>query len=360
MNYHWSKSPISILVITVSLILLGAGCSINLGGSSSKKDGGVFRSDDHGQTWRAKNFISQDKKSTVTLNDVSARDLFIDPSDNKKIFLSTTDQGIWLTTNGGDQWQATSLRTGGQSCISIDPNDSTVIYTASGINVWKSIDAGKNWKTVYTEPQKNQIITCVVVDPSHPEIIWTMTSGGKIMRSDNRGFTWALMTTLAAFTPRYAIIDPLGNGRVVIFTRQNGIYEIAADGKTWRNINQPLKKFKGGTTINDVNIVGRENPVWFLATSYGLLQSTDRGATWVAISTLLNPSTDPLQNVAVNPQQPLEIFITSQQKLHHSIDGGQSWTVSSLPTTRLPVHFMFTPGDPDRLYFATYYVPKKK
>lgn len=360
MNYQWSKSTANILIVVGCLVLLGAGCSISLGGSGAKKDGGVFRSDDHGQTWRAKNFVSQDKKTTVSLNDVSARDLYIDPNDNQKIFLSTLGQGIWLTTNGGDQWQATSLRTGDQTCISLDTNDPTVVYATSGINVWKSIDAGKNWKTVYTEPQKSQTVTCVVVDPNHPEIIWAMTSGGKIMRSDNRGFTWTLMTTLASFTPRRAIIDPLGNGRVIIFTKTNGIYEIAADGKTWRNINQPLKKFKGGTTINAVNIIGLESPVWFLATSYGLLQSNDRGETWVAIPTLLNPSTEPLQNVAVNPQQPLEIFITSQQKLHHSIDGGQSWTVSTLPTSRLPVHFMFTPGDPDRLYFATYYVAKKK
>lgn len=355
----WPKRYRLVLVALSGLVLMGQSCSISIG-NTQPLDGGVWRSDDHGQTWQTKNFVSRTKKKTVTIGDVTGQSFAFRPREPQTIYLATRENGVWFTDHDGDQWQQTSLRTGGYGCLDFDPLNPDIIYVVSGTLALKSIDAGKTWKTTYTESQPGQTVSCIAVDPNRGNVIWLTTSGGKIIRSDDYGQTWTLKLTMAAFTPRRLWVDPDGSGRVYIFTQTQGIWSVEGDASSSKDLSPSLKLFRGSAEIRSVEIHHYPAATWWIATRGGLLTSPDRGATWTLIKTLVTAGSVAINTVAVNPQNSLDIFITTNQKLHHSTDGGLTWTVTTLPTARLPILLTFNPSNPDRLYFATFRPEKKK
>lgn len=223
----------------------------------------------------------------------------------------------------------------------------------------KSTDGGLTWKSVYTESQPGQGVSCVVLNPVQSKTVWASSSGGKLIRSLDEGRTWTLMQTLPAFVPRSMYIDNDPNEKIYIFTRNKGIVVADTVANGWQDMSKALKKFAGGMEINDVRIVAGTPNVWIIATKFGLLQSLDKGTTWTEIKTLVNPGSVAIQNIAINPRQFTEMFLTTTNKLHHTTDGGATWTVTSLPTSRTPVWLNFDPQIVDRLYFSTFKPLKK-
>ncbi|MBI2984531.1 MAG: hypothetical protein HYY50_02805 [Candidatus Kerfeldbacteria bacterium] len=348
------------LVVTLAaLLLLGQGCTIRIG-QPTTNDGGVFRSDDHGQTWMQKTFVGRQKKRLLTISDVSGVALVFDPRDHKHIFLGTRVNGLWQTTDSGEHWQPTTLRAGRFDCLSFDPDNSQILYTASGSTVLKSTDGGGSWSPVYLEAQPGHIVKCVIVNPLAGNEIWALTSGGKLILSQDYGQRWTVRTTMTPLEPRRLTFDFDGSGRIYVFSTTGGIYVIRDHGTTVENLSAPLQSFSGGSDIRAVTIVSGPTPSWYLGTLYGLLVSHDRGLTWTSIPTLVTPRSVAIENVAVNPRQSDEIFIIAGQKLHRTTNGGTSWSVSTLPTKRIPTLLTFDPTDPDQLYISTLKPVKKK
>ncbi len=346
----WSK----LALLSVGLVLMGQSCSINIGGTT-RLDGGIFRSDDHGQTWQQKNYVGTNKNGQVNIGNVTTRTLNFIPSASGTIYIGTLANGIWSTTNSGDTWKSTSIRAGDYECLAFDPLNSQVMYTTAGQIILKSIDGGQSWSTVYTEPQPGQAVNCVQVSPANGNIIWATTSGGKIILSTDYGLHWTLIHTLAAIQPRLLYIPPEAPDQLYIFTRTNGIFHSLRLGQEWVDMTPALQTFAGATDIRQIDITPHG---WYLATAYGLLASTDHGGTWASIHNLVTNGSVAIQTVAVNPNNASEIFITSGQQIQHTTNGGQNWSVVSLPTSRLPVLLTFDPNVKDRLYFATFTAKK--
>lgn len=344
----WPK----LLIAAGALLLTGQSCSIRLG-TTGRLDGGIFRSDDHGQTWIQKNFIGHQRKQSIYLDDVSTRVIAFDPTASDHLYLGTVYNGIWETMNAAEQWKATSLRSGEYNCLSFDTLNPKVMYTASGAVVLKSVDGGQQWTAIYTESQPDQVVTCVIVNPGIDREVWAITSGGKIILSSDYGQRWTLVAQVPPMNPRLMHFD--SNGTLYIFSRANGIWRGDDHGTSWTNITPALQKFGGATDIRAVDI-NRQG--WYIATARGLLKSTNRGVSWIEIPTLVTAGSVPLQNVAVNPLNGQDIFVTAGPRLLHTTNGGATWAVTTLPTGRTPTLLTFDPGKSDRLYFTTFKVKK--
>lgn len=356
-NFSWSRSSRFGLALAAFLVM-GQSCSISIG-NSTVLDGGVYRSDDSGLTWKQKTFVRQDGRKTIQINDASVLGFAFAPRNSQNIYLGTRENGVWRTTNGGDKWQATSLRTGGYRCLAFDPDNPDIIFTASGTTVLKSEDAGIQWKTVYNESQPAHTVTCVVTDPVQSGDVWATTSGGKVLLSRDFGETWTLTQTLKPFVPRRLYLPPDASGRIYIFTERTGIYLLTGYGSQVEDLTKPLQTIPGATDVRTVTIIDGVQSGWYLGTLHGLLYSADTGASWRVIPTLVTPSSIAISNVAVRPNNPDDVFITVGQKLHHTIDGGQSWEVTNLPSARIPTWLALDPSNPDRLFFSTLKPPKK-
>ncbi len=344
--------PVAILIMT------GQSCSIpfmTTSSSQSTTDGGVFRSDNHGQTWKQKS--AGDKQNPKGVQNISIRTLVQDSRDPARLMIGTLENGIWLTSNAGETWKPTSLTTGEVNCISVNPADPDIQYASRGGTVQKSIDNGLNWKSVYADGQR-QSVTCVLADRLRTDTVWATTSGGKLLRSDDAGKSWAIALKVSKLFPRKIVQEDQVQDHLYVFTRTSGIIDIDIAASNWQDLSGALKKYPGATTINGVSVTFGAPTVWTIATNYGLLQSFDRGSTWSTVSTLVTPGTAAIQNVAVNPRDQQELFVTIGNKLHHSRDRGATWTVLSIPTTRTPVALQYDSANIDRLFVGTFLVTK--
>lgn len=349
-----STSPFNRIafVAVASLLVMGQSCSLPFFGSQQDQtDGGIFRSDDHGQSWKQKNLLKTGQGNS-TIRDVSVRTLVPDPQVADRWFLGSVGQGVFVTTNGGDSWEATSLKTGDFSCIAFQPTDHEVMYASAGTSVVKSINAGKDWKTVYSDTQGGAM-GCVVVSPQAPLTIFALTTSGKVLQSIDGGKNWALLLTVRSITPRLMLVSPDAH-QLTVFGKTEGIFVIDIVNKSWQDISKALKDYPGAKSIRSVSALETPQPLWHIATSYGLLRSVDHGATWQPIKTLDAPGTVAIQNVVVNPSDTKEIFISVGKKIERTSDGGTTWTVSSVATTRSLVQLQLDPNSVDRLFVATF------
>lgn len=354
-----SASKRRIIVAVLALATLGQSCSLSLG-NSQPKDGGFYRTDDQAASWRQKTFIRTDKNRRVGLDDATVLFLQIDPKNSDRLYAGIRGLGLWTSANRGDKWSVTGLKTGSYRCLSFDPKNEKILYIASGGQIRKSFDQGKTWAVIYTEPQAQQSIDCLTVDPSRDNVLWAVTSGGKVLRSTDFGANWTLVNTVKKLTGILMMrIDPVTNG-LVIFTSRRGIHRLDASGTQATDISASLDVYKDARSIADVDwVVTLTGTRWYLATRYGVIYSADSGTTWQAVSTLLNPNSTAVANIAVNPSDPAEIFITTGRRLHRTLDGGASWAITTFPSTRQPVWLTFDPTNPDRLYVGTFVAEKK-
>lgn len=343
--------PTFVLAVA-SLLVMGQSCSIPfLGSKQDATDGGIFRSDDHGQSWKQKNVLKTSKGNS-TLRNVSVRTLVPDPQVQDRWLVGTVGQGVYLTKNAGESWESTSLKTGDFSCIAFQPTDHEVIYATAGTSIVKSINGGKNWKTIYSDTQ-GAAMGCIIVSPQAPLTIFGITTNGKVLQSIDGGKNWTLLLTTRSISPRLMLVSPNAE-QLTVFGKTQGIFVIDIVHASWQDISKSLKDFVGAKTIRSVSALETPKPLWYIATSYGLLRSVDHGATWQPIKTLDTPGTVAIQNVVVNPQDTNELFISVGKKIERTSDGGATWTVSSVSTSRSLVQLQLDPTNIDRLFVATF------
>jgi hypothetical protein len=201
--------------------------------------GGVWRTDDalkNLPTWK---YLS----GSFGINAVSS--IALDPNDPNTVWVGTGEAnasadseagvGIYKSTDGGDTWtgplgkphfNARSVGT-----IAVDPTNSNTIYagTTRGVRgissvlsggavslapgapifgLWKSVDGGANWNFIFNgaqtttgcksaTPVARNLTPCsprgvrrVVLDPSHPNIVYASAYARGVWRSNDGGSTW--------------------------------------------------------------------------------------------------------------------------------------------------------------------------
>jgi len=129
--------------------------------------------------------------------------IIVDPNDDDTWYAGAPAGGIWKSTDAGDTW--TNLFDDfpqiGVSGIAIDPNDSNIVYIATGdddagdsysIGVFKSLDGGQTWNQTGLNPDNstpNLLMNEIFLDPADSNIVWVGTSVG-LQKSTDGGDTF--------------------------------------------------------------------------------------------------------------------------------------------------------------------------
>ncbi len=160
--------------------------------------------------------------------------------------------GVYKTTNGGQDWQATGLSFGQETLdetlirrVLISPDDSNILLAAGVNGIYKSNDAGDNWTQI------------------REDLIWD------IEQDFNNG-------NIVYATPGYVVT--LGKG-------QAGLLKSTDFGETWTALNPG---FPGNQSIARVEIgltPETSDYIYLVATDlsggfYGFYRSVDAGLTW--------------------------------------------------------------------------------
>jgi photosystem II stability/assembly factor-like uncharacterized protein len=277
-------------------------------------DGGIFRTDNGGTTWKA--LFQHQKVASIGA-------IAIDPRNPSVIWVGTGEanvrndvsfgDGVYKSTDGGRHWKRVGLAHTFQiSRIVVNPHNPNIVLVAAMGSPWannpqrgvyRTTDGGKKWtKVLYRGPGVG--ISDMAIDPANPQIVyaatyqyrrkpWTYSGGGSadaIYKSIDGGATWSRLKGHGLPTKPVARI-----GLAVAASSPNVVYAVIGSnqGVLWR--------------------------------------SSDYGENWALVSKNQEVDSRPFyfSHIEVDPKRPNHVFAISNNLLVSS-DGGHNFhTIAS-------------------------------
>ncbi len=139
-------------------------------------------------------------------------DIAVSSVDKSTWYVAVGSGGLWKTTNRGVSWESIfdSQKSYSIGTVTIDPNNSEVIWVGTGENVsgrhvawgdgvYKSLDGGNTW--VQMGLVKSEHIGKILVDPRNSDVVFVAaegplwSNGGErgVYKTNDGGKTWQLV-----------------------------------------------------------------------------------------------------------------------------------------------------------------------
>ena len=299
------------------------------------RDGGVYSSHDGGVSWgQDAQFSAGEQKDFVRANVFT---LAFHPGDAQILYAATsaglfmrseTEQGRWLGLVVGRPVFA----------IDIDPKDRQTVFIATENELGQGEIARSQGEVfdflqVFTTPTTTERVIDVAVDFFDTNTVLALTSRGAFLRSDDGGDSWRIAHRFEGGNAKKLLIDP-GDSRVLYVVTNEGLFSSIDKGDTWREKTRALASFSGGNVIHDMAVAANNSLLLYLATDYGILRSQNGAATFSGVEFLFPFGTEPITAVALFPQDSRKVWVAVGPQIYQSTDGGESWQVRSLSTTR--------------------------
>jgi len=345
----------SFALAAAGLLLTAQSCSISFR-TSKQLDGGAFRSRDAGITWQqSANAGTNAKGRPVLIDGINVAYIRYDAQDPRILYLGSLGGGIFRSDNSGESWSRTGLTQGTYPAFAIDPSSTAVLYAASGGTILKSADSGATWTPIYIESKPDRGITDLAVRPGEVNQVLAATTTGELLLSRDYGNTWELYSNIGVVDSIVRLFfAPGSTTRVYGLTPGNSLFASDDAGATWKSLAPSLAAFPGGTAISSIATLPDRPGVLYIASTYGLLKTSDGAATWEPIQTLVPFASQPIQFVAVNPKATNVIYVVVGNRLRKSEDGGQTWDAKiTLPTGRLVSSLALNVENPEELFIGT-------
>lgn len=290
-------------------------------------------------------------------------DIAVSPTDKNTWYIAVGSGGLWKTTNRGISWKPVfdSQKSYSIGSVTIDPNNSDVIWVGTGENVsgrhvawgdgvYKSLDGGKSWNQMGLK--KSEHIGKILVDPRNNDVVFVAaegplwSSGGErgLYKTMDGGKTWQLTLNIdqntgvtdiefnpsnpdvmyaAAYQRRRQTWSLMAGGP------KSGIYKSTDNGDTWRQI-------KTGLPSGDIGKIGlavtQANSEIVYATieandsEKGFYRSLDKAESWEKRNSYISGGTGPhyYQEIEASPQNP-ELVYQMDVFYHVTRDGGKTF-----------------------------------
>ncbi len=269
-------------------------------------------------------------------------------SEPKTFYFGSVGGGIWKTTDAGVNWRPIAdgqIKTGDVGALAVSESDPSVIYAgmgescvrgnaSNGDGVYKSVDAGRTWKNVGL--QQTYHIGAVKIHPKNPDIVYVAALGHLwgpnpergVYRSLDGGQTWKLVLTKGNEAGAVDLAMDPGNPKVIY-------------AAFWQVSRKPWRLDSGGP-------------------GSGLWKSTDGGDTWTDLSHAPGLPKGVEGRVAVtlspaNPERVWAMVEASDGGLFRSDNGGRLWAkVNDSNNLRQRAwyfsHIFADPKNPDEIY----------
>ncbi len=243
-------------------------------------------------------------------------------TDVNTFLMGSTGGGVWKTTDAGNNWKNISdgYFGGTIGAIALAPSNESIIYVGEGENtmrgnvsegldgMWKSTDDGKTWKNIGLKEGRH--IVRIIVHPKNPDIVWAAVMGHLFGPNENRGV--------------YKSVDGGANWKKVLYVNpQTGASDLIIDPSnpdimyagTWELIRTPYSLESGGA-------------------GSGMYKSIDGGNTWVSIKSNkgLPKGVWGIVGVAVaksNTDKLYALIENANGGLYVSNDAGATWELAS-------------------------------
>jgi|GEM_PF-474876 len=274
--------------------------------------------------------------SLVGPNNIGGRvnAIAINPMDASVVYAGAANGGVWKTTDAGSNWRPLTdqMQSVSMGTLAIDPNDTNTIFAGtgelsngvnsySGFGLLRSKDGGSTWSDV--GPSNVGAYSRVIVNPKHSNLVYAAAgrSGGGVLRSSDGGSSWAW---LAGGLPKNASVTDMA-----------------------------------------LSMNGDQAVLYAGIASYGVYRSTDGGDNWTKLDPFpsLNAQTDMVRiSLDVDPTNwenvvVLDVRSSGQDDfggLEVSSDGGNSWNDAGSQFETQGSPFMEPGGSPAQGWYDVY------
>ena len=231
---------------------------------------------------------------------------------------------------GGSKWENNTTFVGSHvsrfdddNPLVQDPFDPATLYACINDKemIFRSEDAGENWERISFAPNREPI-DGIAIDPSNSERIYLAGGDNWIYRSINGGSDWERLgvpTGVGDYDYTTAVaVDPSAPRRIFVCSRTSGLYRSTDDGESFERV--PGLRISPTFVYFDLS----KSRVVYAGDSDrgGLFRSEDSGETWNQLDTPVNS----IFAMAINPTNSTDFYISGYQGVHHTRDGGKTWT----------------------------------
>jgi photosystem II stability/assembly factor-like uncharacterized protein len=252
---------------------------------------------------------------------------------------SNDKQALDTLNIGGLSWRCVgpALTSGRISDIAVNPENPFEYYVASSAGgVWKTVNSGLDYTPVF-DNEGSYSIGCITIDPNNSSVIWVGTGennnqrsvsyGDGVYKSEDGGATWKHMGLKTSEHIGKIIVHPDDSNVVYVAAigplwskgGDRGLYKTVDGGKTWKAV----LTVDEHTGVNDVVMSPANSDVLYAST----LQRRRHVYTYVGGG--------------------------PGSAMHKSTDGGETWTKinKGLPEVELGrIGLAVTPADPHLVY----------
>jgi photosystem II stability/assembly factor-like uncharacterized protein len=282
-----------------------------------------------------------------------------DAQDDGVIYVGD-DHGLYRTLDGSQTWEKISIRPDWWEHTPVaHPTLPGVVFAAVGSylnpgevgGVFRSDSFGTSWITL-TEGVTDTHFTSLAIHPIYTQTLAAGTVSGNIFYSLDGGQTWDWSTQLTDtvaglyFNP----FEPLQVWATLGATSGKGVpgevqklYK-SEDWLNWDKIETGAGLYSDGRFGWDMDFT--PGKIW--ATTAGIYLSTDNGITWTRQT---DGPCGAAGWLAINPVDPLEMYVGGDLGVCKSADGGLTWQQSNEGLAAIiPAETAVDPNDPETVY----------
>jgi photosystem II stability/assembly factor-like uncharacterized protein len=290
-------------------------------------DGEIFGSENGGTTWQRRFGVPGGPAGTG---------LRFDPRADSIVYAGFGSSGFWKSWDTGLHWTHIPgnlpLSLSVQS-LDVDPSDSA-IFLGTDQGIFKSLDGGEDWTASTGIPPGVSVTTLRSREP----VVVAGTPGAGLYESDDSGATW---TRVSAGPSAVTALDVSPSGIFFAGGTDSGIFVRNASG-AWSSSRAGL--FGTGAQFVEADENDADTVYAFLD---HLAVSHDRGVTW-KVSSGLDLSDYPRKFVVLDSRRMVAI---AGESVFTTDDGGDSWSL--VPGVADPIDLQLDPSSPGRLLLLT-------
>ncbi|MEM7031747.1 MAG: hypothetical protein AAF629_19490, partial [Chloroflexota bacterium] len=318
--------------------------------------GGIYLSDDMGDTWIAKNH---------GIRRMRVRDVKFSPNytADKRMF-SITSHSFYHSDDDGDHWKIQKLGKllGTRSSfwektkswlmgetitfpwyLVASPNisdDDTLYLTTARNGLYRSQDGGKHWIPIWNA--LGERIMALALSPNFAEdkTLYALLRASGIYKSNDGGQSWAALSVPDSTTSileshsdqlylSLAIAANYQAQETIFVGTTQGLFQSIDQGKTWRQLSEPL--FETSAIANVIALSPNYEHDKTLIVHFkgkGMYRSVDGGETFSSIALNLFEQNHAPDFITFSPNFSEDGFIMAGgEELYRSTDGGDHWEI---------------------------------
>lgn len=305
---------------------------------------GVFRSSDLGYTFTKKS----GNLPAEAINNVAVSPNY--PSDHT-VFSTSVTQAIFKSTDGGENWifhssgakitnQAPPLDEFKEIQVSNSSSNGQIVFLSAQNGLFISTDGGDTW----TKKQPREgLVTGLAISPNFPvdqTIMATSYNSDGFYTSSDHGLTWTPVTNgweIPPFTQKLSAFDidfvqnHTGSPIAVATTNSKQLGFTSDFGENWNVtlIPQFPNISQGDVFVNRFALspnFDADQEIYLATRSHGILQTTDSGISWRTMRGV--PKNPSITGVAVSPNYAVDRTAFAANfggEVWRTTNGGDSW-----------------------------------